>query len=366
MAYQKTRQTSQDNRRIEEDWSNVHEQLKTVQTKNTAAKKSGLIQRKAMGGNPNCINDYLILISEPYPRLIPSIAKPGGYIEVEDKYAFPTANYSYSQGDDDILSVTIQIASSVKGKYSTKTAGTISVRLENGPSTFDYEDYTEVMRQLGTFEIPEKDLQVLLETLGKIPETSSYFHSIPVEGFKKEVAASRANYLRTEKRKLSGGTPGTCGTNEGKSYVVYENEVRLGGSPAWRNNNPGNIRKSSVMYEYGAIAYNPQNFAIYPDYATGKKAIKSLLKEKNGPLTITKLMSKYAPPEDNNDPVAYAKHITELTGIESSRTVNSLNDTELNALCDAIEKIEGTIKGTLYKCGDKDLPAWVQNLLQCS
>src|SRR5882762_9800009 len=33
---------------------------------------------------------------------------------------------------------------------------------------------------------------------------------------------------------------GSVGTHAGFPYVVYEDEVRVGGSVAWRNNNPGN------------------------------------------------------------------------------------------------------------------------------
>ena len=80
--------------------------------------------------------------------------------------------------------------------------------------------------------------------------------------------------------------------------------VRHGGSRAWRNNNPGNIRSGDFADEHGAIGA-AAGFAVFPDYATGHAALKALLK----------------------------------TDVYASKTI-------VEAVSQAIEKLEGTMPGT--------------------
>jgi peptidoglycan hydrolase-like protein with peptidoglycan-binding domain len=157
--------------------------------------------------------------------------------------------------------------------------------------------------------------------------------------------------------------PGTAGKHEGVgNYVVYQDEVRTGGTLAWRNTNPGNIIRGQFATAHGAIGYN-NRFAVFPDEATGMAAIVALLRTpKYQALTVLDAMKRYAPPEDNNDPVAYANHIHQLTGIEPSRAMSSLSDAELEAMAGAIRKVEGWKEGTIYRRG-RGSPAWVAPLL---
>jgi len=61
---------------------------------------------------------------------------------------------------------------------------------------------------------------------------------------------------------------GTAGVHRGVHYTVYETSVRAGGSPAWRNNNPGNLEYRQLAQAHGAIGSDGR-FAIFPDDATG-------------------------------------------------------------------------------------------------
>ena len=140
-------------------------------------------------------------------------------------------------------------------------------------------------------------------------------------------------------------------------WVIYENEARKGGSLAWRNNNPGNIRPGSFTASHGAFPGKKSGgFAVFPDKATGFQAIKDLLSEKYANSTIPETISKYAPSSDNNDPVAYAKSIEKKTGIKSDRKISSLNDKELDAVAHAIETVEGWKEGTSVSRTDPKLP----------
>src|SRR5262249_27336608 len=124
-----------------------------------------------------------------------------------------------------------------------------------------------------------------------------------------------------------------------QGYVIYETEVRTGGTLAWRNNNPGNIRNGPFADGHGAYkGKSNKNFAIFPTEAAGFAAIKALLKtSKYSGKTIIDAMKDYAPANDNNDPVAYANTVRKLTGLDLNRKVGSLSDDELTKMANAIK-----------------------------
>lgn len=95
------------------------------------------------------------------------------------------------------------------------------------------------------------------------------------------------------------------------------------GDRNYRNNNPGNCRYSSVGYLpiYGYVGKDPQNFAIFKDYATGFMYLQNLVKHKihqNPNQTLVQFMEIYAPVTDNNDPITYAKFIGKRLGVDSA------------------------------------------------
>ena len=75
----------------------------------------------------------------------------------------------------------------------------------------------------------------------------------------------------------------------------------IGGSRAWRNQNPGNIiSRGNFAKNHGAIG-KAGGFAIFPDYKTGRAALYNLLKiEKYQSLTISQVLEKYAPINSND------------------------------------------------------------------
>ncbi|QRN99142.1 peptidoglycan-binding protein [Archangium violaceum] len=140
-------------------------------------------------------------------------------------------------------------------------------------------------------------------------------------------------------------------------YVIYPNEVRGQGTIAWRNNNPGNIRNGAFADTHGAFkGKNNRRFAIFPDHATGFAALLALLKtQAYQPLSVMKAMARYAPSTDSNDPVAYARTLSKLTGLDVDRTLSSLNDAELRKFATAIQKVEGWKAGVVYSRSDPRL-----------
>ena len=131
-------------------------------------------------------------------------------------------------------------------------------------------------------------------------------------------------------------------------FVAADNTQykRVGGTRAWRNNNPGNIRLYDFARKAGAIG-EAGGFAVFPDEATGVRAVKNLLLSKNYKnLTIANAISRYAPPVENNT-VAYQRSIERMTGLSINRKMSDLSDSELDKVVNAIRKIEGWKPGQI-------------------
>ena len=145
-------------------------------------------------------------------------------------------------------------------------------------------------------------------------------------------------------------------------WVVYDTEARKGGSLAWRNNNPGNIRNGSFADGQGAYAgKSSSGFAVFPTAQQGFDAIVALLKTPTySGKTIAKAISTYAPSADSNDPVAYAKHIEQWTGLQADTVMSTLSDEDLGKVAAAIKRQEGSIEGTTVPRSDASLPAAIR------
>ena len=161
--------------------------------------------------------------------------------------------------------------------------------------------------------------------------------------------------------------PGTTGTHSGSSYTVYENEVRVGGSRAWRNNNPGNLVRGPFAQGHGAIGSDAR-FAVFPDEETGMDALVALLQTNTYQnLTIREAMNHYAPPSEN-DTNAYVNIIRRQTGLDPNRRMSSLNSDELMSVARTIRVVEGWVSGQSYTCDNTGSPTlvWIRDLLGCA
>lgn len=152
------------------------------------------------------------------------------------------------------------------------------------------------------------------------------------------------------------------GLHGGKRYVAYPDEVRLGGDPAWRNNNPGNMRFTPFTRSHGAIG-EAFKFAVFPSQATGAAAIPALLRTpKYQARTIRLAVTTYAPPNEN-DTEAYIAQITKATGAKADTLLSDLSAEQFTEMVDVIHKRERSKPGETY---DRNGPDWVQRLLDCS
>lgn len=155
------------------------------------------------------------------------------------------------------------------------------------------------------------------------------------------------NAARDPRRTSATGRPNRA--SEMSKDVVYENadgtrHKRTGGSRAWRNSNPGNIRYSEFAREMGAIG-QAGGFAVFPDEETGMRAISQLLRSDSyNRLTVAGAISRYAPPSENNT-AAYHRQIEKMTGLSINKRMNDLTDAELARITNAIRTIEGWTPG---------------------
>lgn len=158
----------------------------------------------------------------------------------------------------------------------------------------------------------------------------------------------------------SGGSASNSGSNalsrlsdgayaDGRA-TVYKNADgtltrREGGSLAWRNNNPGNIKCGDFSRNVGAIGCGPSGFAVFSDEMAGEKAIHALLKTNSyNNLSIAEAMARYAPPKENNTEL-YINQITKATGLDRNTPMNTLSDAQREQFVKAIRKHEGWIVG---------------------
>lgn len=122
---------------------------------------------------------------------------------------------------------------------------------------------------------------------------------------------------------------------------------REGGTLAWRNNNPGNIRMTEWARANGAIGVGPGGFAIFPTPEVGRQAISNLLRDgknyRNN--TIEGAISRYAPPSEN-DTASYIKFVTNKLGLPANTKMNTLTDNQRAVIVEAIMKKEGWKEGT--------------------
>lgn len=94
------------------------------------------------------------------------------------------------------------------------------------------------------------------------------------------------------------------------------------------NNNPGNVRCSSVGYlaKYGNVRC-VGNFAVFETYALGWEYLESLVHYRavaHPNWTIVDFFSQYAPTSDNNNPHAYTNFVATRCGVPVTTTLATL------------------------------------------
>lgn len=114
---------------------------------------------------------------------------------------------------------------------------------------------------------------------------------------------------------------------EHEGWFPPDKGMPKGGSRAYRNHNPGNLRKSPFS------CGEEQGFAIFRNDLVGWNALQWDLMQKakgntstglNENSTLRDLIFVYAPPSDNNDSEAYLKDVLDKTGFNETITLGQI------------------------------------------
>jgi hypothetical protein len=136
-----------------------------------------------------------------------------------------------------------------------------------------------------------------------------------------------------------------------KRFIAYEAVVKVGGSLAWRANNPGNLRWAST--QIGSAPGAVGNFAVFATLDDGRAAQKALYLSKYGNMTVRDAITGKGDPKDKahytpgltppseNDTETYLKQL-KAAGVDLDKDVKS----QIDQLMKAIKANEGMIEGT--------------------
>ncbi|MCP5467822.1 MAG: hypothetical protein H7A32_00960 [Deltaproteobacteria bacterium] len=206
-------------------------------------------------------------------------------------------------------------------KFSTKTVGKTAVGAKAASGK-------------GSIDLAESSAQALsrIEKRQQIPEEEN------CEG---SVVSSKSSAETANKYDVK-----ICTVQQlAKGHQKNITELRSGGTRAWRNNNPGNIRNGKFADNHGAIG-EAGGFAVFPDEVTGESALVSLLKTTTYQnLSIDEAVARYAPPSEN-DTQNYKNFLKDATGLAGTTQLNTLSDDQLRDVVKGIRRIEG------WKIGD--------------
>jgi hypothetical protein len=112
-----------------------------------------------------------------------------------------------------------------------------------------------------------------------------------------------------------------------------------------RNNNPGNIRRSSVRYRGEVVPSADPAFKQFETIVWGYRALFMLLhtyRKKHGLNTLREMIARYAPPTEN-DTGGYLRAVSARTGIPADRPLQTLDGTAMIPVASAISRVENGV-----------------------
>lgn len=228
-------------------------------------------------------------------------------------------------------------------------------------SDTDKDKLLDILRRApdGTLTIPRDQIKTDDDVLNKLPNGGLPIENIPSVDELRDRLIPAPSQRDATANNPSTHHPSNPSEQEYTSAVALGRDVvyttadgrrvrRTGGTRAWRNLNPGNIRYSEFSRNAGAIG-QAGGFAVFPDEETGTRAISSLLRGQSyNNLTIARAITRYAPPSENNT-AAYHRRIQQITGLNINRRISNLSDGELSRVVDAIRAIEGWEAGRIIE-----------------
>ena len=115
-----------------------------------------------------------------------------------------------------------------------------------------------------------------------------------------------------------------------------------------RNNNPLNIRKNSDSFK-GEIIGSDKSYKTFIDIAHGYRAGMKILQgyqERKGLKTIRTIISRWAPPNEN-DTQSYIATVSHVSGIGADKTVNLSNQNDMTRIVAGMSQVENGVQANM-------------------
>lgn len=113
-----------------------------------------------------------------------------------------------------------------------------------------------------------------------------------------------------------------------------------------RNNNPGNIRISNTKYRGEVQPSQDKAFKQFETIEDGYRAMFVILytyQKKNRINNIWDMIHRYAPAEDNNDPVIYATEVAKAAEIDPRQDIHTLDRCVMIPIVSCMSGIENRV-----------------------
>lgn len=171
----------------------------------------------------------------------------------------------------------------------------------------------------------------------------------------KKVAAEKVK-IATENNELKKSTIGLVK----KYYLQLQHpdgryELRTGGTPSWRYNNPGKLLYGNFAKSAGAIG-NDGPLAIFSTYEDGLAALETYLFQsdfgfKN--LKLSELVTDFYSTTDGYNPKEILAYILKETGLKSSQTLMTMTVDDRAKLLEAMQYQDNYVPGNTVIYKDK-------------
>jgi hypothetical protein len=137
-------------------------------------------------------------------------------------------------------------------------------------------------------------------------------------------------------------------TNQKTMYKSYLNRTDL--PRGLRNNNPGNLVKTSIPWE-GKVPLSKNTDTRFEQFIELRYGIRAKMRDlitdiNKGNNTITSLITEFAPEFENNT-AAYIATVVKMTGLTAFSRIELTEET-LISLCKAISLVENGTEFTKY------------------
>lgn len=131
-------------------------------------------------------------------------------------------------------------------------------------------------------------------------------------------------------------------------------ELRTGGNPSWRYNNPGKLLYGNFAKMVGAVGKDGP-LAIFPDYETGHAALEAYVFESDvyKGLTVSQFVTKFAKSEDGYDTKKYLANLLKSAKFKSTTALSSMTADDRADLIDGIQEQENWTAGNIRMFEDQ-------------